>query len=294
MWMRISESDFGNPYLFIHIFCLILRITSIFHIFVVWYQSMSHYVRDDSGTTNVLSQIMEIYNIQHYKENNMGISILIADDDDLLRDLIKEVLEEAGYQVYDVADGECALDIFWKHSDIGLVILDVMMPKLDGITVLEEMRERSDIPIIMLTALGDSLNELSCLRKGASDFISKPFHYEILVERVKNLLKLTKAEIVDCIQLGILKMCPMSHKVYVNQKEVVLNNKEYQLLEFLINNENIVLTREKILDRIWGYDYEGDMRTIDTHIKMLRASLGEAGNYIKTIRGVGYCFEVRG
>lgn len=223
----------------------------------------------------------------------MGISLLLADDDDLLRNLVKEVLEEEGYYVYEAADGETALDIFWEHSDIALVILDVMMPGLDGVAVLEEIRERTDIPVMMLTALGDSTNELACLKKGASDFVSKPFHYEILVERVKNLLKLTKTENIECMQIGILEMNPMSHKVYVNKKEVILNNKEFQLLEFLMNNANIVLTREKILDRIWGYDYEGDMRTIDTHVKMLRAGLGEAGNYIKTIRGVGYCFEVK-
>lgn len=224
----------------------------------------------------------------------MGISLLLADDDDLLRNLVKEVLEEEGYRVYEAADGETALELFWEHSDIALVILDVMMPKLDGIGVLEEIRTRTDIPVMMLTALGDSSNELTCLRKGASDFVSKPFHYEILVERVRNLLKLTKTDNVESVRIGILEMNPLAHKVYVNKKEVVLNNKEFQLLELLMNNENIVLTREKILDRIWGYDYEGDMRTIDTHVKMLRASLGEAGNYIKTIRGVGYSFELRG
>lgn len=221
----------------------------------------------------------------------MAVSLLIADDDDLLRNLVKEVLEEQGYQVYEAADGEEALDIFWEHSEIVLVILDIMMPKLDGLAVLDEIRERSDVPILMLTALGDSSSELSCLKHGASDFVSKPFHYEILVERVKNLLKLTKTQNLENIQLGILEIDPVGHKVYVRGKEVILNNKEFQLLEFLVNNKSIVLSREKILDRIWGYDYDGDIRTIDTHVKMLRASLGEAGNYIKTIRGIGYSFE---
>ncbi len=221
----------------------------------------------------------------------MVVSLLVADDDDLLRNLVKEVLEEQGYQVYEAADGEEALDIFWEHSEIALVILDIMMPKLDGMVVLDEIRERSDIPILMLTALGDSSSELSCLKHGASDFVSKPFHYEILVERVKNLLKLTKTQNLDNIQLGILEIDPAGHKVYVREKEVILHNKEFQLLEFLVNNKSIVLSREKILDRIWGYDYDGDIRTIDTHVKMLRASLGEAGNYIKTIRGIGYSFE---
>ncbi len=223
----------------------------------------------------------------------MAISILIADDDDLLRNLVKEVFEEEGYHVYEAEDGEKALDIYWEHTDIALVILDIMMPKIDGMAVLSEIRDRSEVPVLMLTALGDSSSELACLRKGASDFVSKPFHYEILVERVKNLLKLVKTENLDKIQIGVLEMNPAAHKVYVSGKEVILNNKEFQLLELLIHNQNIVLTREKILDRIWGFDYEGDMRTIDTHVKMLRASLGEAGGYIKTIRGVGYSFEVK-
>lgn len=222
----------------------------------------------------------------------MAVSLLVADDDDLLRNLVKEVLEDEGYQVYTAADGLEAVDIFWEHPEIALVILDIMMPKMDGIEVLQEIRERTDIPVLMLTALGDSSSELSCLRNGASDFVSKPFHYDILVERVKNLLRLTKAQNLEKMELGMLEIDPVAHKVFVQKEEIILNNKEFQLLEFLVNNQNIVLSREKILDRIWGYDYEGDIRTIDTHVKMLRANLKEAGSYIKTIRGVGYSFEV--
>ena len=217
---------------------------------------------------------------------------MIADDDDLLRNLVKEVLEDEGYQVYTAADGQETVDIFWEHPEIALVILDIMMPKMDGIEVLQEIRERTDIPVLMLTALGDSSSELSCLRNGASDFVSKPFHYDILVERVKNLLRLTKAQNLEKMELGMLEIDPVAHKVFVQKEEIILNNKEFQLLEFLVNNQNIVLSREKILDRIWGYDYEGDIRTIDTHVKMLRANLKEAGSYIKTIRGIGYSFEV--
>ena len=222
----------------------------------------------------------------------MAVNLLVADDDDLLRDLVKEVLEEEGYQVYTAKNGQEAVDIFWNTPDIALVILDIMMPKMDGMEVLEEIRERTDVPILMLTALGDSSSELACLRHGASDFVSKPFHYDILVERVKNLLRLTKAQNLEMMEFGILQIDPAAHKVYVKGEEIPLNNKEFQLLELLVNNEKIVLSREKILDRIWGYDYEGDIRTIDTHVKMLRANLGEAGNYIKTIRGIGYSFEV--
>lgn len=222
----------------------------------------------------------------------MAVSLLVADDDDLLRNLVKEVLEDEGYQVYAAADGQETVDIFWEHPEIALVILDIMMPKMDGIEVLQEIRKRTDIPVLMLTALGDSSSELSCLRNGASDFVSKPFHYDILVERVKNLLRLTKAQNLEKMELGMLEIDPVAHKVFVQKEEIILNNKEFQLLEFLVNNQNIVLSREKILDRIWGYDYEGDIRTIDTHVKMLRANLKEAGSYIKTIRGVGYSFEV--
>ncbi len=222
----------------------------------------------------------------------MAVSLLVADDDDLLRNLVKEVLEDEGYQVYAAADGQETVDIFWEHPEIALVILDIMMPKMDGIEVLQEIRERTDIPVLMLTALGDSSSELSCLRNGASDFVSKPFHYDILVERVKNLLRLTKAQNLEKMELGMLEIDPVAHKVFVQKEEIILNNKEFQLLEFLVNNQKIVLSREKILDRIWGYDYEGDIRTIDTHVKMLRANLKEAGSYIKTIRGVGYSFEV--
>lgn len=225
------------------------------------------------------------------RRNDMSVRILLADDDDLLRNLVKEVLEEEGFSVFVASDGEEALDIFWTNPDISLAILDIMMPKIDGLQVLDEIRERTDVPVLMLTALGDSTNELMCLRKGANDFVSKPFHYDILIERVKNILKLARVEKLETIQVGILELNPITHKVYVSGEEVILNNKEFQLLEFLIINRNIVLTREKILDRIWGYDYEGDIRTIDTHVKMLRANLKDAGNYIKTIRGMGYSFE---
>lgn len=221
----------------------------------------------------------------------MAVSILLADDDELLRDLVRDVLEEEGYIVYQAENGEQAVDIFWKHQDISLAVLDIMMPETDGMEVLKEIRLKSDIPVLMLTALGDSTNELNCLRNGANDFVSKPFHYDVLLERIKNLLKLTKNNESEVFEIGAIKMDPLGHKVYVEGEEITLNNKEYQLLELLIHNEKIVLSRETILDRIWGFDYEGDIRTIDTHIKMLRAKLGDAGEYIRTIRGTGYCFE---
>lgn len=221
----------------------------------------------------------------------MAIKVLLADDDELLRDLVVEVLEEEGYEVIAVADGQAALETFYQNKDISLVILDVMMPKLDGIEVLKEIRNISDTPVLMLTALGDSNSELSGLRNGANDYVSKPFHYEILIERIKNLLKLSNVSGLNKSSIGDITIDYDSHRVYVAYEEVVLNNKEFQLLTYLVKNEGIVLEREKILDRIWGFDYEGDIRTIDTHIKMIRASLKAAGKYIKTIRGVGYLFD---
>lgn len=223
----------------------------------------------------------------------MSVKILLADDEELLRNLVKEVLEEQNYLVYEAANGEEALDIFYAKQDFSLVILDVMMPKLDGIAVLDEIRNVSDVPVLMLTALGDSSSELAGLKHGANDYVSKPFHYEVLIERIKNLLKMFNAQGLDMITIGNLRVDFGAHKVFVSEVEIALNNKEFQLLEYLISNRGIVLSREKILDRIWGFDYEGDMRTIDTHIKMLRSDLREAGNYIKTIRGIGYSFEER-
>lgn len=221
----------------------------------------------------------------------MSISLLLADDDDLLRNLVKEVLEEEGYFVYEAVNGIQALDIFYEQSDLSLIILDVMMPEIDGIEVLDEIRKLSDIPVLMLTALGDINSELSGLKHGANDYVTKPFHYEILLERIKNLLKMSNVKGVESSSVGILTIDFAGRKIFVNEEEIILNNKEFQLLEYLMSNRGIVLSREKILNRIWGYDYEGDIRTIDTHIKMLRAKLKDAGNYIKTIRGVGYSFE---
>ncbi len=222
----------------------------------------------------------------------MKISILLADDDELLRKLIKEVLEENKYTVYDTGDGNTALDILHKHENISLAILDIMMPGADGMEVLKSIRQHSNMPVIMLTAMGDSASELAALKEGANDYISKPFHYDILVARIQNLLNLTNAERIGILERGIMVVDQQEHRVYVNGESIILNNKEYQLLELLIRNEKIVLSRDTILERIWGYDYEGDIRTIDTHIKMLRSKMGEAGDYIKTIRGTGYLFRV--
>ncbi len=222
----------------------------------------------------------------------MKISILLADDDDLLRKLIKEVLEENDYIVYDTGNGKNALNILETHENISLAILDIMMPEIDGMEVLKTIRKHSSMPVIMLTAIGDSASELAALTEGANDYISKPFHYDILLARIQNLLNLTYTERTGILELGKMVVDQQAHRVYVNGELIILNNKEYQLLDLLIRNEKIVLSRDTILERVWGYDYEGDIRTIDTHIKMLRAKMGDACDYIRTIRGIGYLFRV--
>lgn len=225
----------------------------------------------------------------------MGYTILIADDDYLLRDLLRDILEKENYQVLEAQDGAAALACFRQNPEIALVILDIMMPGMNGKDVLKEIRKSSEVPVIMLTALGDSQSELEGLTLGACDYVSKPFHGEILLARIRAALKY-KADAVDGdVQkwnVGKLTVSPQSCRVAVAGEEIVLTNKEYQLLVYLMENRNIVLTRDQILERIWGFDYDGDIRTIDTHIKMLRTDLKSCGEYIRTVRGIGYVFRL--
>lgn len=224
----------------------------------------------------------------------MSKKILIADDDDLLRELLHDILEQEGYKVIEAEDGIRALEQYRKESDIDLAILDILMPGKDGIAVLREMQSASDIPVILLTALGSPQNELEGFEQGACDYVSKPFHNELLLARVHAALKYKGthgAEEKRTQRMGDLEIDLDSCSVYVQGKRVELTNKEYQLLTYLMENKNIVLTRDQILERIWGFDYEGDIRTIDTHIKMLRMDLGNCGNHIHTVRGMGYIFK---
>lgn len=222
----------------------------------------------------------------------MDLTILIADDDSVYRRLICDVVKKQGYSVVEAADGCEAIDLFFARTDINLVILDVMMPKYNGWEVLKEIRERSDVPILMLTALGDEQNEVKGLSIGANDYISKPFSYEIFVARINSLLRKEKKELAENISIGKLYIEKSSHGVFVDGQKITLNNKEYSLLLYFIKNKDIVLSREKIIDNVWGYDFEGDLRTIDAHVKMLRAKLLSCSDYIKTARGSGYVFEV--
>lgn len=218
--------------------------------------------------------------------------ILIADDEMVLRDLLHDILEKEGYQVILAKDGEEALQLFYKIEDIELIILDVLMPKIDGWKVLQEVREYSNVPIIMLTALGESKDEIEGLTNGADDYIAKPFSYEVLLARVNAQFRRFNMEQTEQLIIGELSVDQLTQKVFVANQLIRLNNKEYQLLIYLMKNNGIVLKREQIVTTIWGFDYDGSERTVDTHIKMLRAKLGVCGEYIKTMRGQGYCFEI--
>lgn len=223
----------------------------------------------------------------------MEIKILIAEDDNIFRDLVCDIVKKEGYTPIIACDGQEAIDMFFSERDISLVILDVMMPVHDGWEVLKEIREHSDIPIIMLTALGDEKHEILGLKKGADEYIGKPFSYEVFIARLNNIVKKVKKNYTDEITAEKIKINQKTHKVVVDDEEIKLNLKEYNLLIHLIKNASIVLTREQILDKVWGYDFEGDIRTIDTHIKTLRAKLSDQGDSIKTVRGCGYMFEVK-
>lgn len=222
----------------------------------------------------------------------MDIRILIAEDDSIFRELVCDIVKKEGYSPVEACDGKEAIDIFFDSNDIDLVILDVMMPIYDGWEVLKEIRTHSDVPVIMLTALGDERHEVMGLKKGADDYISKPFSYEIFIARLNNIIKKLKKEYSNEIKAGGITIYPGIHKVIIDDLEVKLNHKEYSLLTYLIKNANTILTREQILNKVWGYDFNGDERTIDTHIKTLRAKLLKEGNCIKTVRGSGYMFEV--
>lgn len=224
---------------------------------------------------------------------HVNVKILVADDDAVFRRLICDILIKQKYTPIEASNGKEAIDIFFSKNDIDMCILDVMMPVYNGWEVLSEIRERSEVPIMMLTALADEHHEVSGLTKGADDFISKPFSYPVFIARVDALLRKIKKSRNEKIEIGEITIDNMLHKVFIGAEETLLTNKEYQLLLYLIKNKNIVLSREKILDAVWGYDFDGDIRTIDAHIKMLRASLKSAGRLIQTIRGSGYSIEVK-
>ena len=221
------------------------------------------------------------------------IKILVVDDESRMRKLIKDFLEREGYAILEAGDGMQALDIFYENKDVSLIILDVMMPRMDGWEVCKEVRRSSTIPIVMLTARSEERDELKGFELGVDEYISKPFSPKILVARVNALLKRVKGVGADSvIDAGGIAVDKAAHMVKVDGEQVELSVKEFELLVYFLENQKMALTREKILNHVWDYDYFGDARTIDTHVKKLRSKLGEKGNYIKTIWGMGYKFEV--
>lgn len=221
----------------------------------------------------------------------MKQKILIADDDPMLRRLLSDVLTKEGYEIVLAENGEEAVELFFNANDFSLCILDVMMPIYTGYEVLKMIREESDVCVLMLTALGEERSELKGLRQGANDYIAKPFSYDILLARVKNMLRQENKIKGQLLELGGITIDQQGYIVLVDGEEVILNPKEYALLNLLASHVEQVFSREQILAKIWGYDYEGENRTVDTHIKMLRKKLGDYGEAIVTIRGVGYKFR---
>lgn len=221
-------------------------------------------------------------------------TILIVDDEQRMRKLIKDFLVAKGFRILEAEDGEKALEIFQKNkSKINLILLDVMMPKLDGWSVLRQIRQESKVPIIMLTARGEEQDELFGFELGVDEYISKPFSPKILVARVEAILKRSNQIQSEVKDYGGIEIDKEGRTVKVDGKIIELSLREFELLLYLIENENIALSREKILNNVWNYDYYGDSRTIDSHIKKIRYKLGKRGKYIKTMRGIGYKFELK-
>ncbi len=221
------------------------------------------------------------------------IKILVVDDESRMRKLVRDFLVKKGYDVVEAGDGEEALDIFYADKEISLIILDVMMPKMNGFEVCREIREHSKVPIIMLTAKGGENDELNGFELGVDEYISKPFSPKILVARVEAILRRTnQTDEAQTLTAGAITIDQSAHIVTIDGKPVELSYKEFELLTYFIENAGIALSREKILNSVWNYDYFGDARTIDTHVKKLRSKMGSHGDYIKTIWGMGYKFEV--
>ena len=223
-----------------------------------------------------------------------GTYILIVDDESRMRKLLKDFLTVKGYQILEASDGEKAIQIYEENKNkIKLILLDVMMPKLDGWSVLRKIRQESDIPVIMLTARGEEQDELFGFELGVDEYISKPFSPKILVARVEAILKRVYGSTKEVKDYDGIMIDQEGRTVKVDGKTIDLSLREYELLKYLLDNENIALSRDKILNNVWNYDYYGDSRTIDSHIKKIRHKLGKKGRYIETIRGIGYKFEIK-
>lgn len=222
------------------------------------------------------------------------LKVLVVDDEARMRKLVKDFLTVKGFQVVEAGDGEEAIDVFFDQKDIALVLLDVMMPKMDGWEVCKTIRKYSQVPIIMLTARSEEQDELQGFNLGVDEYISKPFSPKILVARVEAILRRSNGGTAEVLEAGGIHIDKAAHQVSIDGKQIDLSYKEFELMTYFAENQGIALSREKILNNVWNYDYFGDARTIDTHVKKLRSKLGEKGDYIKTIWGMGYKFEVDG
>lgn len=220
------------------------------------------------------------------------VKVLVVDDESRMRKLVKDFLVKKDFEVLEASNGEEALDVFYDNKNISLIILDVMMPKMDGWQVCKEIRSYSDVPIIMLTAKGDERDELQGFDLGVDEYISKPFSPKILVARVEAILRRSNVIGDSVISVGGIEIDKAAHLVKIDDKPVELSFKEFELLTYFVENKGLALSREKILNNVWNYDYFGDARTIDTHVKKLRNKMGDKGEYIHTIWGMGYKFEV--
>ncbi len=220
------------------------------------------------------------------------LKILVVDDESRMRKLVKDFLVRKDYEVIEAENGEQAIDVFFAKKDIALVILDVMMPKLDGWQACREIRQYSKVPIIMLTAKSDEKDELLGFDLGVDEYISKPFSPKILVARVEAVLRRSMVAEEELLEVGGIVLDKSAHQVKIDNQEIELSFKEFELLTYFVTNQGVALSREKILNNVWNYDYFGDARTIDTHVKKLRNKMGAKGDYIKTIWGLGYKFEV--
>ena len=220
------------------------------------------------------------------------LKVMVVDDEARMRKLVRDFLEKQDYQVIEAENGEKAVDIFFDEKDIALIILDVMMPKMDGWQVTREIRQCSKVPIIMLTARADERDELLGFELGVDEYISKPFSPKILVARVNAVLRRSgKAAAEDVLEVAGIRVDKAAHQVTIDGKPIELSFKEFELLQYFVENNGIALSREKILNAVWNYDYFGDARTIDTHVKKLRSKMGAKGEYIRTIWGMGYKFD---
>lgn len=221
----------------------------------------------------------------------MNNKILVVDDESRIRKIIRDFLVGEGYVVCEAEDGEAALDIFCSNNDIDLIIMDVMMPKMDGWQLCKEVRKLSKVPILMLTAKSEEQDELKGFELGVDEYISKPFSPKILTARVNALLRRTTGDDEEILDIAGITVNKIAHTVTIDGKEIDLSFKEFELLTYFMENRGVALSREKILNNVWNYDYYGDARTIDTHVKKLRSKMGEKGKFISTIWGMGYKFE---